>query len=318
MNIAPVNNGKRLKREYLAAIKTRVGMHTIFPPHLFARMLYSGNMKIVAAAEMREIDSATTERFGVLSLTLMENAGTAVAEFVLSRYPNAKAIGVICGKGNNGGDGFVAARKLNEAGREVSVLLLADPAELRGDAAAMFAKLGINPVVVKLSEDLKKKDAQAVFAADVLVDAILGTGFRPPVSGLYADAINALNNSLKPVVAVDIPSGAEADAIGQQSGIIARADAVVTFTAPKPSLIFGQLASGPVIIAPIGSPNEAIVSSQKLNLTTPRDVAPLIGPRPADSNKGSYGHVLRNRWIARQSRVGRNGWHRRASRRSGS
>ncbi|MGA2697711.1 MAG: NAD(P)H-hydrate dehydratase [Terriglobales bacterium] len=249
-------------------------------------------MKIVTAAEMREIDRVTTQRFGVPSLTLMENAGAAVAEFVLSNYPEAKAIGVICGKGNNGGDGFVAARKLKEVGREVSVLLLADPSELRGDAAAMFAKLADKALIVRSSDDLQRKDAQGLLKADVLVDAILGTGFSPPVSGLYADAINALNASGRPVVAVDIPSGADADAIGRQSGIIARADAIVTFTAPKPALIFEQLTSGPVVIASIGSPDGAIVSSPNLNLTTPHDIALLIGSRPADSNKGGYGHVL--------------------------
>ncbi len=98
-------------------------------------------MKIVSAAEMRAIDRATSERFGVPSLTLMENAGSAVARFVLGDYPRAERIGVVCGKGNNGGDGFVAARKLAEAGRAVRVLLLCDPAELRGDAAAMFGRM---------------------------------------------------------------------------------------------------------------------------------------------------------------------------------
>ena len=98
-------------------------------------------MKIVTAAEMREIDRITTQRFGVPSLTLMENAGTAVADFVTSRYPAAQRIGVICGKGNNGGDGFVAARKLREAGKDVRVLLLAEIRELRGDAAGMCSKL---------------------------------------------------------------------------------------------------------------------------------------------------------------------------------
>src|SRR6266536_542523 len=101
-------------------------------------------MKIVTASEMREIDRVTSERFSVPSLTLMENAGAAVAEFVLSFYrasPSAKSFGVICGKGNNGGDGFVVARKLHEAGKKVRLLLLGDPAELRGDAAANYAKL---------------------------------------------------------------------------------------------------------------------------------------------------------------------------------
>ena len=98
-------------------------------------------MKIVTAAEMRAIDHATSERFGVPSLTLMENAGTAVADFILSRCPGAERIAILCGKGNNGGDGFVIARKLHEHDKRVQVILLADPAELKGDAAAMFAKL---------------------------------------------------------------------------------------------------------------------------------------------------------------------------------
>jgi NAD(P)H-hydrate epimerase len=249
-------------------------------------------MKIVSAAEMREIDRVTSDRFGVPSLTLMENAGTAVADFVASQYPSAKRIGVICGKGNNGGDGFVAARQLHQAGKEVRVLLLAEPAELRGDAAEMFTKLPIAPVTVTSHDQLKAASARAVFGADVLVDAILGTGFRPPVSGLYAEAIAALNAVSAPVVAVDIPSGADADVMGEQVGAVARADAVVTFTAPRPAHIFGMLTAGPTVISPIGSPDQAIVSSLQLNVITPRDLAPLIGPRPRAANKGSFGHVL--------------------------
>src|SRR5207342_1974347 len=127
----------------------------------------------------------TIERFGVPSLTLMENAGTAVVEFVASRYPAARSIGVICGKGNNGGDGFVVARKLHEAGKNVRVLLLAERSELRGDAAEMFTKLPISPVLAASPDQLKTDAARTIFDADVLVDAILGTGFRPPVTGLY-------------------------------------------------------------------------------------------------------------------------------------
>ncbi len=249
-------------------------------------------MKIVTAAEMREIDRATSERFGVPSLTLMENAGAAVAAFVLSQYPSAESVGVICGKGNNGGDGFVAARKLHEAGQEVRVLLLAERSELRGDAAEMFTRLPMPAVGVSKNDHLKTEAARAVFDADVLIDAVLGTGFRPPVSGLYAEAIAAMNANSAPVVAVDIPSGADADVMGEQVGAVARADAIVTFTAPRPAHVFGMLTTGPTVVAPIGSPDEAVVSSLQLNLITTSDVAPLIGPRLAASNKGSFGHVL--------------------------
>src|SRR5713226_4040582 len=249
-------------------------------------------MKIVTAAEMREIDRITGERFGVPSLTLMENAGSAVAEFALSTYPSAKTFGVICGKGNNGGDGFVAGRKLHEAGREVELLLLAEPAELRGDAASNYEKLPLKAVIANSSDDLKSGSARAVFRCDVLVDAILGTGFRPPVTGLYAEAIAKINATSPPTIAVDIPSGADADVMGQQTGAVARADAIVTFTAPRPAHIFGYPTPGPTVIAPIGSPEEAIQSSLNLNLITPKEIAPLIGLRPRDSNKGMYGHVL--------------------------
>ena len=249
-------------------------------------------MKIVTSAEMREIDRVTSERFGVPSLTLMENAGTAVAKFATSSYRINGVFGVICGKGNNGGDGFVVARRLHELKKEVRVLLLADPADLRGDAAANFEKLPVKPVIVKSGKELVSDAAREVFESHVLIDAILGSGFRPPVSGLYGEAIARINAGTAPVIAIDIPSGADAEVMGQQTGAVARADAIVTFTAPRPAHVFGDLTSGPIMVAPIGSPDEAIQSSLKLNITTPKDLAPLLAPRPRDSNKGMYGHVL--------------------------
>ena len=256
-------------------------------------MFYSRNqeqeMKIVTAAEMRAVDKATSERFGVPSLTLMESAGTAVAAHVLAHYAAANKVTMICGKGNNGGDGFVVARKLHEAGKPVQLILLADPAELKGDAAAMYGKLPVKVTMVRSGGELKRALAGDT---DLFVDAILGTGFKPPVRGLYAEAIEQMNAGGVPVVAVDIPSGAGADAMSAQQGTIARADSMVTFTAPRPAHIFGQLTSGATVIAPIGSPDEAVESSLKLNVITPRDFASLTAPRKADSNKGLYGHVL--------------------------
>jgi NAD(P)H-hydrate epimerase len=259
-------------------------------------------MKIVTAAEMREIDRVTSERFGVPSLTLMENAGTAVAELALESHPSAKSFGVICGKGNNGGDGFVAARKLHEVGKEVRVLLLGDPQELKRDAAENFKKLGSfhlsktakdgTPSTLEIYEGWKSPGSEAVFGCDVLIDAVLGTGFRPPVSGAYAEAIAKISAADAPVIAVDVPSGADADVMGEQTGAVALAGAIVTFTAPRPAHIFGKLTTGPTIIAPIGSPEQAIQSSLKLDLITPNDIVSLFAPRPRDSNKGMYGHVL--------------------------
>jgi ADP-dependent NAD(P)H-hydrate dehydratase / NAD(P)H-hydrate epimerase len=249
-------------------------------------------MKIVTASEMREIDRATSEQFGIRSLTLMENAGTAVADFAEAHWPTTKRIGVICGKGNNGGDGFVAARKLKEAGCEVHVLLLAEPSEVRGDAAQMLRRLPVQPVIASSTAELVADSAQKVFNCDLLIDAILGTGFRPPVSGLYAEAIAHLNRQSSAVLAVDIPSGADADVMGEQTGAVAHADAIVTFTAPRPTHVFGALTHGVTRIAPIGSPKEAIRSSLQLNLITARDITSLIAPRAAAANKGNFGHAL--------------------------
>lgn len=256
---------------------------------------------------MRDIDRATSERFGVPSTRLMENAGSAVARFILSDYPQAERVGVVCGKGNNGGDGFVTARKLVEAGRSVRVLLLCDPKDLRGDAAVMFKAMlpklqlqNIAPLIVGEAGGLDSSDGVDIFSADLIVDAILGTGFRPPVSPLYAAAIAKINASAAPIVAVDIPSGADADAMrrgsapgsGDAGRDQARADGIVTFTAPRPAHVFAELTSGPTVIAPIGSPAEAITSQLGLHLSAPSDFAALLAPRNLEGNKGSYGHVL--------------------------
>jgi hydroxyethylthiazole kinase-like uncharacterized protein yjeF len=274
-------------------------------------------MKIVTSSEMREIDRVTSEHFGVPSLALMENAGTAVAEFAMAEYPRARTFGVICGKGNNGGDGFVVARKLHDAAREVRLLLLADPSELKGDAAQNYRRLieesnsppcrnerdkggatsssttlldGGPPCAIFVGWE--NPASNSVFSCDILIDAILGSGFKPPVRGVYAEAIAKINAATVPCIAIDVPSGSDADVMGEQTGAVARADAIVTFTAPRFAHVFGNLTAGPLVIAPIGSPEEAIQSSLKLNVITTSDIASLIGPRRRDSNKGMYGHVL--------------------------
>ncbi len=250
-------------------------------------------MKITTAEEMRAIDRATTERFAVPSLTLMENAGSAVADFVLRDYAGANRITVVCGKGNNGGDGFVVARKLHRAGRVVEVLLLAPRTELKGDALAMFERLPLRPIEVTTPQELEAESSRSLGNCDLIIDAILGTGFRPPVAELYANTIALMNRSAMPVVAVDIPSGADSDSMKPQSGEgMIHPDAIVTFTAPRPAHIFGNLTRGPLVVAPIGSPPEAIISSLNLEVTTPRDFAAFLAPRTRDSNKGMYGHAL--------------------------
>jgi hydroxyethylthiazole kinase-like uncharacterized protein yjeF len=249
-------------------------------------------MKILSADEMRTTDRVTSEKFGVPSLTLMENAGGGVAEYVLRRFPRVESIGVVCGKGNNGGDGFVAARKLYEAGKRVVVVLLADRSDVQGDAAAMLSRLPVQPVIVKNGAEFDGEKIRECFACDLLLDAILGTGVKPPVKGLYAAAIDRINAAKPPVFAVDIPSGANADAVVPEEHLRCRADAIVTFTAPRPAHVFGDLTRGEIAVVPIGSPPDAIRSALNLDVISWPDIASCFALREPDAHKGKFGHVL--------------------------
>lgn len=252
-------------------------------------------IKILTADEMRAVDRLTSERYGVDSLDLMQHAGAAVARFVLREFADCRKIAVLCGKGNNGGDGFVAARELANAGREVGVLLLGRPADLKGDAKAAFGAMGLVPVLAPDAASLAAPEAQSLLAsADLLIDAVVGTGFTPPLRGIAATLRDWVNALATPVVAVDLPSGWDADSRAIAADGAFRASAVVTFTAPKLAHVSGALtgnATGPIVVAPIGSPEEAIVSST--NLTWAGSSKPLTErPRTPDSNKGLYGHML--------------------------
>lgn len=252
-------------------------------------------MKIVTAEEMRAIDRVTTEKYGVPSLTLMENAGTAGAEFAQKHF-DFDSVCAVCGKGNNGGDGFVAARKLLEAGKKVSVVVLAKSAdELRGDAAEMFKKLSVSPLWIADEKDFSKLEIEKALKSDLILDAILGTGFKPPLKGLAEKAVELINKSESSVVAVDLPSGIDADShSADRNENFVHADAVISFTAPKPALVYAELTEGPIAIAPIGSPLNLVVASAQLNqdLLTAQEFQAFRKPREPDSHKGNYGHVL--------------------------
>jgi ADP-dependent NAD(P)H-hydrate dehydratase / NAD(P)H-hydrate epimerase len=250
-------------------------------------------MKILTAAEMRRADEVTSDRFGVASLELMEHAGHAVARFILREFSHCRRIVVLCGMGNNGGDGFVTARHLAVAGCAVSVVLLGKPGEAKGDAAAMLARLPAPPIAIHEEADLQTGAAEAAFASiQLIVDAVLGTGFRPPMRGLAVAGRKLLQRySQVPAVAVDLPSGWDADSRAFSSDEAYRADAVVTFTAPKLAHVSGMLTRGPIVVAPIGSPAEAVESGTGLTWAgTSKVIADRL--RSPDSNKGRFGHVL--------------------------
>jgi len=254
-------------------------------------------MHVLSAAEMQACDRATTERFGIPSIQLMRAASSAVAAFARQQFPRARRVTVLCGRGNNGGDGMMAARLLAKAGLDVTTLLLGAPGILTGDAGMAWNELtspihGAVHVVTSAQELDRHKD---VLDTDLIVDAVLGTGFKPPLKGLALAALEWMRGSSAPVLAVDLPSGWPADETGATvTGPIFPADAVITFTAPKPAHVFGQLTrrwDQPIAVAPIGSPDAAIVSALKLDWAgSSLDLAQA--PRAAAANKGNFGHVL--------------------------
>ena len=199
-------------------------------------------MKILTAAQMQNIDRLTSERCGVPSLTLMENAGRGVVEFLEEHYSplESQKITLLCGRGNNGGDGMAVARLLRERGLEPRVLLLADPKLLRGDAATNFERLSAtgSPDVVADLEGWRRLVAE-LSATTLVIDAILGTGLVKPLEGFLLEVVRDINRLFAGarVVAVDLPTGISADS-GELIGECVRADGSVTFTAPKAAHIF--------------------------------------------------------------------------------
>jgi len=269
------------------------------------------SMKALTAGKMREVDRLTTERYGVPSLQLMEEAGKHIANVArLKLYGNTnKRAAFLCGKGNNGGDGFVAARFLKEdklgVDFEPIVFLFGSSNELRGDAAENLSRwLKCSGKITEVRDSASLEAAwPKIASAHTIVDALLGTGLRGPAAGVIAEAITRLNKFSRNatlarpafILAVDIPSGLPSD--GQPAeGPVLFAHQTVTFTAPK----IGQLLSnqagccGHLEVRQIGSPAALVeeIGQGSARWAEPEEFASLPLVRAGDSHKGTYGHVL--------------------------
>ncbi|HBY63140.1 MAG TPA: bifunctional ADP-dependent NAD(P)H-hydrate dehydratase/NAD(P)H-hydrate epimerase [Solibacterales bacterium] len=250
-------------------------------------------MKVLTADQMRAVDRRTIER-GIPGAILMENAGCRVVEFLSETFAplKDKHVVVLCGKGNNGGDGLVVARQLwtRLRPKRLDVVLGAGPEELQGDAAMNWKALAACgcPAGFEVTPEM--------YGADLLLDAILGTGLRGPAAGAALDLINhAARFRRAQVVAVDLPSGLPSDT-GAWMGNSVRADYTVTFTAPKISQVLPPNcdAVGRLIVAPIGSPPDLFEADPGiwLELAEPQWFAPLFAKRAPGGHKGDYGHVI--------------------------
>jgi ADP-dependent NAD(P)H-hydrate dehydratase / NAD(P)H-hydrate epimerase len=250
-------------------------------------------MKIVTAGEMQEIDRRTIVELRIPSLVLMERAGLAVISAIKERFGRKKII-VVCGSGNNGGDGMVTARNLHNEGWDVQVFLTSKPDELRADAFIQFRAATECGVRILPVEELLAGRSTIFRKHSVIVDAILGTGLSRSVSGKMCRVIKALNDSELPVISVDMPSGISSDT-GQVMGDAVRSECTVTFGLPKRGhyLYPGAGYAGNLLIADIGFPAELLESEALgVELLEKGCISSLIPPRRKYSHKGTYGHVL--------------------------
>jgi NAD(P)H-hydrate epimerase len=256
-------------------------------------------MRILNASQMREADRRTIDDIGIPALVLMENAGRQAVAAMEAMYSDLsdRQVAVLCGRGNNGGDGFVVARTLAQRGIDASVFLLGRVAEVKGDARTnleILGRLGITVVEVADSQAWELHFSE-VTDCNLIVDAIFGTGLNAPVTGLIESVIADINTSGIPVVAIDVPSGLSADS-HEAIGPSIDANLTVTLGAPKLSLVLppAENKAGDIVIADIGIPGDVIdaVDGPRIDLLTRGSMRELMTPRAADSHKGDYGRVL--------------------------
>lgn len=260
-------------------------------------------MKIATSEEMQRIDRTTIEKYGITGMVLMERAGLSVVARINDLFfqgteqrvqnKGIKII-IVCGGGNNGGDGFVIARELHNQGREVEVYITANPGSLKGDAKINYDAAIKYGVVIRPVSYFLKHYPSSVISNCLIVDALLGTGLSKEVRAPLADVIKKINDMLVPVVSVDIPSGISSDT-GQIMGCAIKARCTFTFGLPKRGhfLYPGAEHAGQLYVEEIGFPRALLASEKiKINLVQIEDLRSLLPVRPKNSHKGTYGHVL--------------------------
>ena len=238
--------------------------------------------QIYAAAQVRELDRLTIGRLGIASYELMTRAGEAALHCLRREWPDARRILVVCGFGNNAGDGYVLARLAQQAGLQVSVAALCEPSKLTGDALTAWRDSGCSA----------KEWSQALPSdADVIVDAIFGTGLSRPLDARVAECVNAINASGKPILALDIPSGLHADS-GQALNVAIRATRTIVFVGLKLGFYVGVGPNhvGVIEFASLGAATDAVTASAKR--LDPSWLSGVLPPRLRTAHKGSHGRLL--------------------------
>jgi len=252
---------------------------------------------IVTPRQMREIDSSAIKGLGIPSLVLMENAGVAVVDEIEKRIDSGRLkVTVMCGPGNNGGDGMVSARHLHDRGHEVVVYLAVPRAQFKGDANVQLksvTRMGI-PVSVLSSDSSFERAEQRIKDSHITIDAVFGTGLDRKIEGSFARCIQLVNTCPGLVVSADIPSGLDGSS-GLPLGVAVTADITVTFGFPKTGIMLypGAEYAGEVVIAEIGIPMSALQDVEVYGeIIDQESVKKAFPDRWVDTHKGTYGHLL--------------------------
>src|SRR3954467_5959031 len=256
-------------------------------------------MRVLNTQQMRDADRQTIDEIGIPSVVLMENAGRQAVAAMEAAFEDiaTSRVGVLCGRGNNGGDGFVVARTLAQRGIESIVFLLGSVADVKGDARTnleILGRIGVTVVEITNAQEWELHFSE-ISECDLIVDAIVGTGFHGPLTGLLETVVADVNGLGVPVVAIDLPTGVSADS-QEVDGEAIEATMTVTLAAPKLPLILppADAYGGDLVIADIGIPASVIdeLDGPWLELLTRERMRELVPARAAESHKGDFGRVL--------------------------
>jgi NAD(P)H-hydrate epimerase len=252
-------------------------------------------MRILTSDEVRQIKVEAASRTDTPASLLIQRAGYAVAQFCLAHF-KFRSVCVVCGAGGNGADGLMAAQVLSGIAEQVSTIVLAKDANaLSSDAATICDSLATAPIWVSDEAGFQNEAIQQALEADLIIDAVTGTGIKPPPEGIARKAVEAINQASGIVVSVGVPSGVEPESdvpVHEGSSEAVFAHGVITFIAPNPAHICGRLTAGPVAVSELGAQPSLVSHETGLSVVTAQEVRITFPPRPDEAHKGDFGHVL--------------------------
>ena len=252
-------------------------------------------MRVLTSDEVRQIEVEAASRTNTPAALLIQRAGYAVAQFCLAHF-KFRSVCVVCGAGSNGADGLMAAQVLSGIAEEVSTIVLTkDASALSPEAAAICDSLATGPMWVSDETGFQDEPIQQALEADLIIDAVAGTGFKPPLEGIARKAVEAINQASGIVVSVGVPSGVEPHSnipVHEGSSEAVFAHAVITFIAPNPAHVFGKLTAGPIAVSELGAQPSVVSHETGLSVVTAQEVRITFPPRPDEAHKGDFGHVL--------------------------